>query len=428
MSAPEPDALEPAPTAERLKLLLVEPYLTGSHRAWTEGLAAATAHDCRVIGLPGRFWKWRMHGGALTCARIVREWDDGWRPDVVLASDMLDLSTFLAATRGVLDGVPAAVYVHEHQLAYPARRPRPEWSASRNRRTERDARDAHYAFINVASLAVADRIFWSSRFNRDSFLERLPGFLRSFPDHHELGLVGEIAGRSEILPLGIDLASLDGPRPIEPDPPESSPRALRIVWNHRWEYDKAPEDFFAALDAVLAAGEDFTLVLLGERFGSVPAAFESALIRFEGRFAHVGFTPSRADYARLLWWSDIVVSTARHEYFGAATCEALYCGCDALLPDRLAYPELVPEPARGGVLYADQDDLARRLVERCRAARAVGVPPAPPALRRAAARFDWSVQAPRYDRGLAEVARRRPAAPSARSRTAPARVAGLPGS
>ena len=391
---------------ERLRVLLVEPYFTGSHRAWAVGYAKASSHDVRSITLPGRFWKWRMHGGALTCARMMLEAgaEDPWRPDVILASDMLDLTTFLAATRHHLGAVPAAIYVHENQLAYPARPPRGEWSDSRRRRSERDARDAHYAFINAASFSVADRVLWNSEHNRSSFLQRLPEFLRSFPDHRELGLVEEIAGQSEILPLGLDLASLDGFHPgTDPAP---GPRPPLIIWSHRWEYDKDPEAFFAALSAVADAGGHFQVAVLGERFGSAPREFDAARRRLGERIVHFGFVDARADYAEWLWRADLVVSTARHEFFGASTCEALYCGCDALLPNRLAYPEIVPEWAHRDVLYEDHEALVQRLLEVCRSATLDGPRRAPSGLREAVARFDWSVQAPVYDAVLRSVAER----------------------
>lgn len=68
-----------------------------------------------------------------------------------------------------------------------------------------------------------------------------------------------------------------------------------------------------------------------------------------------------ASYPDVLLASDVVVSTARHEFFGVAPVEAMAAGCVPLLPDRLSYPELVPSAFHGAVLYR------RRLFDRLRA-------------------------------------------------------------
>ena len=55
-----------------MKILLLEPYCGGSHQAWAQGYAANSRHDVTLLGLPARFWKWRMQGGALTLAEQVQ--------------------------------------------------------------------------------------------------------------------------------------------------------------------------------------------------------------------------------------------------------------------------------------------------------------------------------------------------------------------
>jgi hypothetical protein len=50
---------------------------------------------------------------------------------------------------------------------------------------------------------------------------------------------------------------------------------LTIAWPHRWEYDKRPELFLAALHQLASAGCDFGLVMLGESsFGDKDTAAE----------------------------------------------------------------------------------------------------------------------------------------------------------
>jgi hypothetical protein len=97
--------------------LLVEPYFTGSHAAWATGYAQHSQHHVDILSLPGRFWKWRMHGGAVTVARKFLASES--RPDLILATDMLDLTTFLALTRCRTANIPTVIYFHENQLTYP---------------------------------------------------------------------------------------------------------------------------------------------------------------------------------------------------------------------------------------------------------------------------------------------------------------------
>lgn len=199
-----------------------------------------------------------------------------------------------------------------------------------------------------------------------------------------------MAAKSHVLPVGLDLAALNRARPAQrrPGPP-------RILWNHRWEHDKAPEIFFAALDALAACGLDFEVVVLGESFGRVPAAFDEARSRLGQRVAHWGYVADKAEYAGWLWHCDVVVSTARHEFFGLAVAEAIACGCLPILPNRLAYPELIPAAGHEQLLYDDFDGLVERL------AAALAAPELPTPLRTALgvrmAEYDWSMVAPRYD-------------------------------
>ena len=89
-----------------MHVLLLEPYRTGSHAAWAAGYASHSRHQVTVLGLPGRFWKWRMHRGAVTLATKAN-------PDVILASDMLDVTTVLPLTRARTHDLPIAIYFPE---------------------------------------------------------------------------------------------------------------------------------------------------------------------------------------------------------------------------------------------------------------------------------------------------------------------------
>lgn len=371
---------------ETIRIALVEPYCTGSHAAWASEFALHSRHAVELLTLPGRNWKWRMHGGAVTLA--ARFLALPHRPDLILATDMLDLATFLALTRATSFGCPCAIYFHENQLTYP-------WSPG-----DPDPgikRDLHYAFINYTSALAADAVLFNSAYHRSAFLDALPGFLDRFPDAVDKGSVERIAAKSPVLPLGMDLRKLDAFRPPEGGSAPGQPPL--VVWNHRWEYDKDPESFFSALFDLADEGVDFRLAVLGESFGRVPEIFAVAKKRLAAQVVQWGYTDSFGEYAEWLWRGDILPVTSRQEFFGASVVQAMYCGCTPLLPDRLSYPEHLPEGERPRWLYREDDSYLRRLRSLIVDGRGASAPVAG-----AVARYDWATLAPVYDELFARLA------------------------
>jgi glycosyltransferase involved in cell wall biosynthesis len=374
-----------------MRITIVEPYCTGSHAAWAHEYASHSRHDVELLTLPGRNWKWRMHGGAVTLAS--RFLASAHLPELILATDMLDLTTFLALTRGASGSCRCALYFHENQLTYP-------WSPGDPDTGQK--RDLHYAFINYASALAADAVLFNSSYHKDAFLGALPGFLRGFPDATELASVQRIAEKSRVLPLGMDLRRLDRHRP---QTVEASGPPL-ILWNHRWEYDKDPEAFFSALYQLADEGMDFRVAVLGESFGRAPAVFKQARERLGSRVVQWGYLESFAQYAQWLWRADILPVTSRQEFFGASVVQALYCGCAALLPERLAYPEHVPAENAAQFLYRDGENLADRL-----RALLAGRSGAGASLSGFVGRYDWENLAPVYDAFLERLAAGKPPIP-----------------
>ena len=364
-----------------MRITIAEPYCSGSHAAWAQEYASRSRHEVELLTLPGRNWKWRMHGGAVTLASMFLA--SAHCPDLILATDMLDLTTFLALTRGTSSRCRCAIYFHENQLTYP-------WSPDDpDKGTQRDL---HYAFINYASALAADAVLFNSSYHKDAFLGALPGFLRGFPDATEPASVGRIAKKSRVLPLGMDLKRLDRHRPQA----STEPGAPLILWNHRWEFDKGPEEFFSALYRLADEGLDFRLAVLGESFERAPAVFKQARARLGSRVLQWGYLENFATYAEWLWRADILPVTSRQEFFGASVVQALYCNCSALLPDRLSYPEHVPAKVADGILYRESENLADRLGtlvrESCNGESCNGE-----LLRDFVGRYDWDKLAPVYD-------------------------------
>lgn len=241
---------------------------------------------------------------------------------------MLDLSTFLALTRKETAGIPTALYFHENQITYP-------WSS-----TDEDVklkRNNQYGFINFTSALAADRVFFNSIFHREEFLSELPRFLKQFPDYQELASVEKIAAKSDPLHLGMDLK-----RFLSFDKSERNGPPV-IGWNHRWEYDKGPDEFFETLFQLDSEGVDFRLVVLGEAYQKSPYVFAKAKEKLADKILHYGYAKSFEEYAEWLWKIDLLPVTSRQDFFGGSVVEAMYCDCFPLLPKRLAYREHLPE-------------------------------------------------------------------------------------
>lgn len=373
--------MTPVPGAPRVTLL--SPYHGGSHRAWAEGLVRHCRAEISVVGLEDRHWRWRMQAAALTMARQLRGQPC---PDLLLATDMLDLAAFAGLAREYVGEAPLVLYMHENQLTYPLREPGEEAAAAARTRQRQD-QARFFGLINARSIAAADHVVFNSSFHLNAFFAALEELLDRLPSDGEREALMGLADRCEVIPVGIEVGDLPQP--------DSQPRAPLLVWNQRWEYDKNLRGLLDALEAVAAQGVDFQVALCGECSGQLPREVEAGIAVLGGRVVHRGFLP-RTEYVRLLARSRVVVSTAAHEFFGISVVEAAIAGALPLLPRRLSYPEIVAPDLADRCLYDTPEDLVVRLsaelAEPDPTRHDAGVVAAD--LRR---RFAWSEVAPRYD-------------------------------
>ena len=321
------------------RVLVLEPYFAGSHRAVVEGVLARLGDDWEadLLTLPARKWKWRMRGAGMTMADRARELHDaGARWDLIFASTFVNLAEFRGLAGPAVAGVASVVYFHENQLLYPVRH-EAEW-------------DLQFPLTNITSALAADECWFNTAWNLEGFLSEIPGFLKLFPDHQPKRVVERIRAKSSVLHPPFDSAAIDALPPARSAHP-------RIVWPHRWEHDKDPDTFFEAVAVLAAEGLDFEVAVAGQAFADRPDCFSEAAAALGHRLVHIGEPDSRQDYARLLRSSDIAVSTAVNEFFGIAMIEACHAGCYPLVPDDLAYPELYPSQFR----YRGVQELVARL-------------------------------------------------------------------
>ena len=332
-------------SSQSLNIVLIEPFFTGSHKAWAEGYQQSSQHNIHIISLKGIYWKWRMHGGAITLAKMFNEYiKNNGIPDILLVTDMLNLPVFESFAH--IDDIPIISFFHENQLTYP-------WS-TQDRDKEKN-RDHHYGFINYTTALRSNKILFNSEFHKDSFINALRKFLKQFPDHNELSNVDIIEQKSIVSYLGLDLKKFN-------DYKISSTNKIPIIlWNHRWEYDKNPNDFFQSLQKIKSVGIQFKLVIVGEEFDTEMPIFTESRNFFKDEIIHMGYCKSFEDYASWLWKADILPVTINQEFFGASVMEAVYCNCYPLLPTRLTYPELFNDTVNALHFYHNANDYDNKL-------------------------------------------------------------------
>lgn len=309
-----------------MKLLVAEPYYGGSHKAFLDDLPQQLPHAFELLTLPAQHWKWRMRLAAPHFAGLLRERETAGF-DAIFCSSILDVAAFRGLLPSPLAALPHLVYFHENQFAYPV-----QVAAER---------DVHFGLTNLTTALAADKVAFNSRYNLESFLAGAKELLAKMPDMTLPGWEERLRAKAVVLHPGMDFSGID-----HTPPPELDNGPPVVLWNHRWEHDKDPELFFRTLFAVAEQGVDFRLIVLGQSFRSQPPIFAEAKQRLAARVIHFGYAQERGEYWRLLRQADVVVSTARHEFYGMSVLEAVRAGCRPLVPDRLSYRELFPAQFR----------------------------------------------------------------------------------
>lgn len=282
-----------------------------------------------------------MHGHSVMLTDMVKKIEE--EIDLLLISSMTNLPAFLALTNPRFATTPKVVYMHENPFTQPL--------------PEDEERDLTFCYINYLTMLSADRLLFSSKFHRDDFLNALPTFLENYPDDGSFATIEDIAKKSVVCYPGLNLHHFDE----QPDTRQSNKNPV-IVWNQRWQFDRNPAMFFRVLNRLDDIDIEFDLILAGDSRHEKPEEFKKAWKRYGGHITHFGYVEDKDDYSKLLHKGDIVVSTATYEFFCVAIMEAIYCGCHPLLPNKLHYPELIPDHLHNPllhapVLYETEDDL-----------------------------------------------------------------------
>ena len=194
-----------------------------------------------LLSLPGRHFPWRIRGNPISWmqasdATLMQSFD------TVIATSMVDLSTLIGLYPH-LGSAHKVVYFHENQFAYPL-------AEGQQRRTEP-------LMVGLYSAMAADRVLFNSRFNQSTFLDGAWDFLRRMPERVDRSVIDRIERKSTVIPVPLAAPIISQDCAREPG---------LLLWNHRWEYDKNPEAFFAACRCLKAWGIDFKLAVVGQTF------------------------------------------------------------------------------------------------------------------------------------------------------------------
>ena len=314
------------------RMLLLSAYHAASHDYWLRGLLRELPdYDWRVLTLPPRYFNWRIRGNPLSWfaeqADIL-----GGDYDLLIATSTVDVATLKGLVPG-LASCPTAVYFHENQFAYP--------QSQRQAKHER----VEPQMVNLYSALSADELWFNSAYNCRSFLEGCRALMSALPDHvPDSKWLETLERKSRLLPVPLNPVNVTG---------RLASDVLRVVWNHRWEYDKGVDGLYLAVEALCERGVEVELTLLGQRFRQRPETAGRLLEKLAGgaqsvRLTHNQFVDDREDYTKLLSQQDVVLSTSLHDFQGLSVMDAVQAGCIPLLPDRLCYPDFFS----GDYLYA----------------------------------------------------------------------------
>lgn len=311
-----------------LRVLSLQPWYGGSHRQFIDGWTSRSIHQWTTLGMPDSKWKWRMRHAAIDFARQVNELSSqGETWDIVFCTDMMNAAEFQTLAKPVRD-LPLVVYFHENQFAYPVR--------------GKQQPDHHFLFTNFVSALASNEVWFNSRFNLDSMVRGISSLADTWTELSPAQEIETIKAKSKVVPPPIEILGLD----MEGDLTRKRARvasggALHLVWAARWEYDKNPEALLKCMELLEQQKVPFRLSVIGQQADSIPSAFNQIHEKFELQIENWGYQESREAYWNVLKDADIFFSTANHEFFGLSVAEAISVGAWPLLPNRLAYPELL---------------------------------------------------------------------------------------
>lgn len=327
-----------------LNVYVVDPFLSASHQSFWTSLKNSSAHNWEIFPAGNNFWK--LSSGLSGHLDLENNWKNK-KPDVLVISDFFDLATFKGLNPR-FSHIPSICYFHENQFEYPV--------------ADDQKKDAHFSLINLRNFLTADISVFNSNWNYKSFLGGISKYRRAIPAEFRKWIPTSDSLKrkdSRVIYPGVEVPVIPAPKSdeIPENPVPSDPKKpLRLIWPHRWEYDKGPSKLFSLLEQLAVRNISYEIDICGpvSRGSSFPALKSDAI---RANVVRMGPYERKSEYFEALKTSDVVLSTASHEFFGIAVLEAVLSGCTPVLPDGLSYPEIYGSLEKAQLYSSDEDFL-----------------------------------------------------------------------
>lgn len=341
-----------------MNICLVEAYATGSHLYFAQRLKELLKEnydwDTTIIATPGRHWRTRLQKGHGLLAAMVRENLENNLmpvPDLFIVTSLTDTAAFRGALPRRLSAIPIIQYMHENQMSYPLNPENPSLEIAKI------LQDNIIPGYHLNQTLGADQMIFNSQYHLEDFHQQLNRFLTSHGERDLKKSLNIIKEKSVVIPIGLRWPE------FELTPFHKRPK--RILWNHRWEYDKNPKDFRDLIKILFSRNPHWEISLLGENHPDqyeveVSSPLEEIKKNFPENTMHFGPLKERDHYFKALSQCRLLPVTSHHDFLGLATLEAILYGVVPLLPNRLVYPELLPQELHEKLLYKNQADLIKK--------------------------------------------------------------------
>ena len=184
-----------------------------------------------------------------------------------------------------------------------------------------------FQMVDLACLHSLDRILGVSEYMKQALFKNISKFNPK--------LAEEIYKKIRVVGLPINFDLIDSFKTFK-----KSPR-ITIIFNHNFLSSKNPVMFLRVMKRIFKK-YNVNLIITRKIPPEDPAAkLIKELKKHYPKQIFLGNNLPLNKYYRLLWMSDIQVSTATYDSFGVATVEAMYTKNCCILPNQCVYPELV---------------------------------------------------------------------------------------